>query len=77
MIRDFIAVLNLIRQNPGLGFDSLIRGEDFRPSASGPDTDAVVADTEEDAAGAQASPETDGGLMTTSRRSRCDKVARP
>ncbi len=62
IIRDFIAVLNLIQQNPGLGFDSLIRGEDFRPSASGPDTDAVVADTEENAAGAQAFPKTDGGF---------------
>lgn len=43
IIRDFIAVLNLIQQNPGVDFDVLVHGEDYQPSGPGPDTDAVSA----------------------------------
>ena len=60
VIRDFIAVLNLIQQNPGLEFDTLIHGEDFNPTASGPDTDAVALESDGPAA-APASPEASVG----------------
>lgn len=43
IIRDFVAVLNLIQQNPGVDFDGLVHGEDYQPSGPGPDTDAVSA----------------------------------
>lgn len=32
IIRDFITVLNLIQQNPGLKFDDVVHGGDFKPS---------------------------------------------
>jgi len=32
IIRDFITVLNLIQQNPGLKFDEVVHGSDFKPS---------------------------------------------
>ncbi|MFB3917470.1 MAG: ATP-binding protein [Terriglobales bacterium] len=38
-IRDFIAVLNLLRQNPAFTFEQVIHGSDFKPSASAPDPD--------------------------------------
>ncbi|HEV2643124.1 MAG TPA: ATP-binding protein [Candidatus Elarobacter sp.] len=44
VIRDFIAVLNLLQQNPDLDFDALVRGDSFQPTAPGPDLDAVKAE---------------------------------
>lgn len=39
IIRDFIAVLNLLQQNPGLQFEALIRGTEFRPTPPPPEPD--------------------------------------
>ena len=50
VIRDFIAVLNLIQQNSGLAFDALIHGDDYRPTAAEPDRDDAP-DEEPNAAG--------------------------
>lgn len=62
VIRDFVAVLNLIQQNPGLDFDALIHGKDFHPSAAGPDTDAVDDDAAPDTPAPDAPPTGDGGI---------------
>jgi len=42
VIRDFIAVLNLLQQNPDIEFNALMRGDSFRPTVSGPDLDTVA-----------------------------------
>jgi hypothetical protein len=34
MIRDFISILNILRQNPNTTFESLVLGEDFKPTAT-------------------------------------------
>jgi hypothetical protein len=64
IIRDFIAVLNLIQQNSGVGFDTLIHGEDFQPTAAGPDTDAVALENDGAASvsGSAAAPAGDEGI---------------
>jgi len=46
IVRDFIAVLNIIQQNPGISFDSIVAGKDFRPSQVERDPDALTAETE-------------------------------
>lgn len=46
VIRDFVSVLNLLQQNAGLDFDRLIRGDEYQPTAAGPDTDEVEGDGE-------------------------------
>jgi len=46
IVRDFIAVLNIIQQNPGVSFDSIVAGKDFRPSQVERDPEALTAETE-------------------------------
>ncbi|MCB9452382.1 MAG: ATP-binding protein [Anaerolineaceae bacterium] len=46
IVRDFIAVLNILQQNPELTFDSLISGEDFKPTRSSGDPEALTPETE-------------------------------
>ncbi|NWF58368.1 MAG: ATP-binding protein [Fischerella sp.] len=38
IVRDFISVLNILYQNPGIAFGELIRGTDFKPTVVGKDT---------------------------------------
>ncbi|MEJ7812239.1 MAG: ATP-binding protein [Gemmatimonadaceae bacterium] len=52
IIRDFVAVLNLIQQNPGLDFDQLVHGSQYRPLAPAPDTESGAAAPDEDGGGA-------------------------
>jgi hypothetical protein len=46
IVRDFIAVLNIIQQNPGISFDSIVASKDFRPSQVERDPEALTAETE-------------------------------
>jgi hypothetical protein len=39
VVRDFLAVLNIIRQNPGTKFEELIQARDFEPTKPGADPD--------------------------------------
>ena len=39
VVRDFIAVLNILRQNPEVRLSDLVRGDSFQPSTPGPDPD--------------------------------------
>ncbi len=39
VVRDFLAVLNLLRQNPGVSFGQIIHGADFTPTKAGEDPD--------------------------------------
>lgn len=50
IIRDFVAVLNLVRQNPGTTFDALVHGAEYVPSAPAPDVESAVAAAEADVA---------------------------
>ena len=54
IIRDFITVLNLIQQNPGLKFDEVVHGGDFKPSEppAEPDESEVPEPVETTAASA-------------------------
>ncbi|WP_026732584.1 ATP-binding protein [Fischerella sp. PCC 9605] len=38
IVRDFISILNILYQNPGIAFGELIRGTDFKPTVVGKDT---------------------------------------
>jgi len=38
-VRDFLYVLNILRQNPGTRFEDLIQGQDFQPTPAGADPD--------------------------------------
>ena len=40
VVRDFIAALNLVRQNPGVSFGQIVHGPHFQPSSPGRDPDA-------------------------------------
>lgn len=46
IVRDFIAILNIMQQNPGVMFDSVITGKDFKPSYSVSDPEALTPETE-------------------------------
>ncbi len=37
IVRDFISVLNILHQNPGISFGELIHGSNFKPTAAGKD----------------------------------------
>ena len=39
VVRDFLAVLNILRQNPGTKFEELIQARDFEPTKPGADPD--------------------------------------
>jgi hypothetical protein len=39
VVKDFIAVLNILRQNPQITLDQVVRTGDFKPSTPGPDPD--------------------------------------
>lgn len=71
IIRDFIAVLNLIQQNPGLEFDALVHGADFHPTAGAPDTESVALQDDEaapaNATSASASTIAPGGVPAAGR----------
>lgn len=41
VVRDFISVLNILHQNPGMAMSQVVHGVDFQPSRSGPDPDAA------------------------------------
>lgn len=57
VVRDFIAVLNIIQQNPGITFNSIVTGQDFKPTRSGGDPEALTPETEiPDEAGDSPSP---------------------
>jgi hypothetical protein len=43
VIRDFITVMNLVHQNPDIPFEQIVRGADYRPTASAPSPDAADA----------------------------------
>jgi hypothetical protein len=47
IIRDFISVLNLLQQNPGLEFDAIVHGADFQPTTAAEDTESVTLLDEE------------------------------
>lgn len=48
IIRDFIAVLNLLQQNPGIAFDTLVHGSDYHPTTAAIDPDdSLPADADE------------------------------
>jgi len=71
IIRDFVAVLNLIQQNPEVSFDSLVHGADYRPTAVGADTDIVTTEESDGPVGsASAVPTT---LPTNSQASGADR----
>lgn len=46
IVRDFIAILNIMQQNPGITFDGVITGKDFKPSYSVGDPEALTPETE-------------------------------
>jgi len=46
IVRDFIAVLNIMQQNPGVTFDNLVMGKDFKPTYSVSDPEALTPETE-------------------------------
>ncbi|MDP5337786.1 MAG: ATP-binding protein, partial [Nodularia sp. (in: cyanobacteria)] len=39
IVRDFISLLNILHQNPGMVFSELIHGSKFQPTAMGKDAD--------------------------------------
>lgn len=39
VVKDFLAVLNILRQNPQVTLDQVVRGDEFKPSTPGPDPD--------------------------------------
>ncbi|MEH2270731.1 MAG: BREX system ATP-binding domain-containing protein, partial [Nostoc sp.] len=39
IVRDFMSVLNILHQNPGIAFAELIHGSKFKPTAMGKDAD--------------------------------------
>lgn len=39
IVRDFMSLLNIIHQNPGISFGELIHGSKFKPTAAGKDVD--------------------------------------
>lgn len=41
IVRDFISILNILRQNPQVNFGQLIHGADFKPTVEGADPDSV------------------------------------
>ena len=45
VIRDFIGLLNVLRQNPGTGFDSLVQKTDFHAADEDPEEDDFAAFT--------------------------------
>ncbi len=49
IIRDFIAVLNIVQQNQGAEFDTLVHGSDFHPTPPAPDADVAPGDDDGDA----------------------------
>jgi P-loop Domain of unknown function (DUF2791) len=49
IIRDFVAVLNIVQQNPGTEFDALVHGVDFHPTPPAPDADVAPGDDDDDA----------------------------
>jgi hypothetical protein len=44
IIRDFVAVLNLIQQNPTVSFDSLVHGADYHPTTASVDAELIDTD---------------------------------
>lgn len=46
IVRDFIHVLNIMQQNPGITFDGVISGKDFKPTRSTGDPEALTPETE-------------------------------
>jgi hypothetical protein len=56
IIRDFIAVLNLVQQNPGTEFDALVHGAEYTPTAAGPDRESDVVDDDPAAAPGREAP---------------------
>ena len=68
IIRDFIAVLNLIQQNPEVNFDALMRGEDYHPSGPAPDTDVVSAADNEPSESVTSPGQTSGIALGQGRR---------
>ena len=46
MIRDFIALLNILHQNPEQKFEQIIFGSSFAFSSPGVDTEALTPETE-------------------------------
>lgn len=46
IVRDFIAILNIMQQNSGITFDNVITGKDFKPSYSVGDPEALTPETE-------------------------------
>lgn len=50
IIRDFITVLNLMQQNPGVEFEQILHGPGFEPAQSMPETEQITpADAEQKA----------------------------
>jgi uncharacterized protein (DUF2267 family) len=53
VVRDFISVLNLLRQNPGITFGQVVHGQDFRPTPAGADPEIASAESGVAAEGSQ------------------------
>jgi hypothetical protein len=66
IIRDFVAVLNLIQQNPTVSFDSIVHGADYHPTAASADADLVTADDSDEV-------DASNSAVTTSQTSIDDK----
>ena len=54
IVRDFVSVLNLIQQNSGLDFDTLIHGHEFKPTAALATSEDAAASDDTTEAGAEA-----------------------
>jgi len=46
IVRDFVAVLNILQQNPNQNFDAIVGGGDFSVSKPVLDPEALTAETE-------------------------------
>src|SRR5690606_27757152 len=46
IVRDFIAVLNIMQQNPAMTFDAIVAGKEFVPSSAGVDPEALTPENE-------------------------------
>ena len=41
VVRDFVALLNILQQNPGKAFEEFVKSPDFKPSVQGKDPDVA------------------------------------
>lgn len=46
IVRDYIAILNILQQNPDMTFDGIVGAESFKPTVAGRDPEALTPETE-------------------------------